>query len=93
MGQQNPYSKRLEENIVAILYIYGAGAIFLLFAITKTLNISNMKYKWAHINQYATQKINQTLYWTTISIINKTGEKQLWRFFAYMELNPFSTIL
>ena len=31
MGQWYPYSKKLEENIVIILHIYGAIAIFLLF--------------------------------------------------------------
>ena len=31
MGQQYPYSTRWKKNIVAILHIYGARAIFLVF--------------------------------------------------------------
>ena len=31
MGQQYPYFKRLEQNIVVIIHIYGDRAIFVLF--------------------------------------------------------------
>ena len=50
MEKLYPYSIKIGENIVVILYIYGARAIFLLFRfMTKTLNLSNGKYKRTNI--------------------------------------------
>ena len=45
MGQQYPYSTIRENFFVAILHIYGAGAIFYYFVITKTPNLDNEKSK------------------------------------------------
>ena len=43
MVQRYPYSTRWENNIVANIHIYGAGAIFYSFMITKTLNLNKEK--------------------------------------------------
>ena len=45
MGQQYQYYTIGWQNFVAIIHIYGARAILLLFGIRKTLNPSNVKYK------------------------------------------------
>ena len=49
MRQWYPYSKKCEGNIVVNLHIYEARTIYLLFyddfMMTKTLNLSNWKYK------------------------------------------------
>ena len=51
MGQLYPYSTKWEKNIVGILHIYVTRAIYLLFRfMTKTLNLSNVKYKQAYLN-------------------------------------------
>ena len=47
MGQLYPYFTKWDKNIVRIIHIYGARGIFLLFKMTKTLYLSNGKYKWA----------------------------------------------
>ena len=68
-------------------------SFFNYFVITKTLNMSHVKYKQAYISQDSKITRYQTLYGRTISILYKTGEKYcgsssyLWRF------SHFSTIL
>ena len=44
------------------------------FISTKTLNLSHVKQKYAHLNQYSPIKMYQRLYGTTISKIYKMGE-------------------
>ena len=46
MGQRYPYSKRREKNIVVVLHIYEARAIFLLFFDNK-----DIKYEWCEIER------------------------------------------
>ena len=41
MGKQYPYQRIGQKNIVAIILIYGARAIFDYFMITKTLDLSH----------------------------------------------------
>ena len=44
MEQQYTYYTRWVKNIVAIIHIYGATAIFTLFEITQPLNLSAEKW-------------------------------------------------
>ena len=44
------------------------------FVITKTLNLSNVKYKLAHLNKYSPIKRHQRIYATTISILYNMAE-------------------
>ena len=74
MGQQYPYFTIWEQNIVAILQIHGARAIFYYFEITKTLNVCHMKQKWVYLKQYSPIKIYQRLYGITIPILYNMGE-------------------
>ena len=64
---------------VVDIHIYVARTIFLLFyddlMMTKTLNLSNFKYKWAYLNQYLAIHMYQKLYGKMISILYKMGAK------------------
>ena len=53
MGQQYSYS---QEKSIVDFYIDGDGAILLFFIFTKTLNLSDMKYKLAYLNKYLSMK-------------------------------------
>ena len=61
--------------------------------ITKTLNLSNVKYKWAYFNQYSTISTNKRIYGTMISILYKMGEMYCVNFSYLWTQSYFSTIL
>ena len=93
MGKWYTYSTRREQNIVAIIHIYRAIAISRYFVITKTLNINNVKEKWAYLNQYLPIKIHQMIYGTTVYIFYKMGEKYCGSFSYIWRIRHFLTIL
>ena len=72
--QWNTYNKKLEENIVAILHIYGVRSIFLWLYKTKTSNLIHMKYKLVYLDQYS-HRNDQRLYGITILILHMLGAK------------------
>ena len=93
MGQKYLFSTIREENIVAILHIYGARYILYSFVITKILNMSNEKYKLAYLNQYLSMKIYQRVYGTTISILYRMGGKYCGNYSYLWRQSCFPTIL
>ena len=56
MGKQYPYSTIWEQNIVVVIHIFGARAIFYYFVITKALNLSHKEYKLMWLDQYPRKK-------------------------------------
>ena len=59
-------------NIVTIIHIHGAKAIFYYFVFTKTPNPSNVKYNLVYLNKCSPRKI-QGLYGTTVSTVYSMG--------------------
>ena len=93
MGQWYTYYTIWEHNIVAILHIYGARDLSLLFVITQTLNVSPMKLKWSYFNQYSPIKVYQRIYGRIIFILYNTGETYCVSYYYLWSFSYFSTIL
>ena len=68
---------------MVVILIYGARSIFYYFVITKTLNLSSMKWKLVWMDQYYHIKKHISLYRTTIFIHNNMGEKLVVIFHIY----------
>ena len=63
------------------------------FVITNTLNLSNVKYKWAYTNQYLPIKIYQRVYGTMISILQNMGETKCGNYSYLWRKSHFPNIL
>ena len=70
---------KMRNSCVVNLHIYVARTNFLLFyydyMMTKTLNMSNQKYKWAYLNLYSEIYIYQKLYGKMVFMIYNMGAK------------------
>ena len=71
------------------IHIYGARAILYNFVITKTINMSNNKWKLVYLDQYSPWKKQKTLSENDIHNIQH-WRKLLWILFIFMGLRSFS---
>ena len=76
-------------KIVAILHISGARVISYYFVFTKIMHQSDEKWILAQLGQYPPRKSSKCLWNQNIHPIQDEREK-LWRFFIFLELEPFS---
>ena len=89
IGQRYPYSTRKEINIVYIIYIYRARAIFLIFCVHQDTESEQCEI-YIKISQpiFTGTKIPRALWDNDIHTL-KYGRRILWWFFIFMDLEPF----
>ena len=56
LGKPYPYPKIWDKSIVVIIHLHGARAMFYYFMVTKTPNLSHLKYKLVYLDQYPPRK-------------------------------------
>ena len=67
MWQWNPYFTKWENGFGVILHINISRTIFYYFIMTKTINQSNWKYKWAYLNQSSLCNFSKGLWYNDIN--------------------------
>ena len=77
MGQQYPYSIIWEKNIVEILYFLEIEPFPYYIVFAKTLNMTNVKYIFAYLNEYSPIKKSKNLWKIDIHTL-QCGRKKLW---------------
>ena len=75
MIQRYLYSTRWEKNVVAIIHIYGARSIFLLFYDNQATESESCEIEMIISQPISTQTIYQRIYGTMMSIMYNMVEK------------------
>ena len=89
MGQQYTYSTRWEKNIVAIIHIYGATDIFLLFYDHQDIGSKPHEIEMSIYQPIFNHKKISKYPWDNGIHNLQYGRKILWEFFIFIEIDPF----